>query len=40
VKRGNLRFPLDEPMPYPLVRRVVRARLKVLRAKQALAKRR
>ena len=38
--KGNLRFPLDQPMPYPLVRRVVRARLKALRAKQATAKRR
>ena len=39
-EKGNLRFPLDEPMPYPLIRRVVRARLKALRAKQAPAKRR
>ena len=38
-EKGNLRFPLDEPIPYPLIRRVVRARLKTLRAKQA-AKRR
>ena len=39
-EKGNLRFPLDEPMPYPLIRRVVRARLKALHAKQATAKRR
>jgi uncharacterized protein YdhG (YjbR/CyaY superfamily) len=39
-EKGNLRFPLDEPMPYPLMRRVVRARLKALRAKQATAERR
>lgn len=26
-EKGNLRFPLGEPMPYPLIRRVVRARL-------------
>src|SRR6185369_5526424 len=39
-EKGNLRFPLDEPMPYPLIRRVVRARLKALRAKQAAVKRR
>ena len=39
-EKGNLRFPLDEPMPYPLIRRVVRARLKAVRAKQAMAKRR
>jgi uncharacterized protein YdhG (YjbR/CyaY superfamily) len=31
--KGNLRFPLDAPMPYPLIRRVVRARLKAIRAK-------
>ena len=37
--KGNLRFPLDQPMPYPLIRRVVRARLKALRAKQAARKR-
>jgi uncharacterized protein YdhG (YjbR/CyaY superfamily) len=39
-EKGNLRFPLDQPMPYPLIRRVVRARLKALGAKQAAAKRR
>lgn len=26
-EKGNLRFPFDKPMPYPLIRRVVRARL-------------
>ncbi len=26
-EKGNLRFPLDAPMPYPLIRRVVRTRL-------------
>lgn len=30
-EKGNLRFPLDEPIPYPLIRRVVRARLEALR---------
>ncbi len=35
--KGNLRFPLDEPMPYPLIRRVVRARLKALPTKQVKA---
>ena len=39
-QKGNLRFPLDEPMPYPLIRRVVRARLKALREKRAKAKHR
>lgn len=38
-EKGNLRFPLDEPIPYSLIRRVVKARLKELRAKQS-AKRR
>ena len=27
-EKGNLRFSFDEPMPYPLIRRVVQARLK------------
>jgi uncharacterized protein YdhG (YjbR/CyaY superfamily) len=27
-EKGNLRFSFDEPMPYPLIRRVVRARMK------------
>ncbi|HKV50810.1 MAG TPA: DUF1801 domain-containing protein [Gemmatimonadaceae bacterium] len=31
--KGNLRFPLDEPMPYALIERIVK-----LRAKQNLAK--
>jgi uncharacterized protein YdhG (YjbR/CyaY superfamily) len=26
-EKGNLKFPLDAPMPYPLIRRVVQARL-------------
>jgi uncharacterized protein YdhG (YjbR/CyaY superfamily) len=39
-EKGNLRFPLDVPMPYLLIRRVVRARLRALRAKQATGKRR
>lgn len=30
--KGNLRFPLDEPMPLPLIRRIVRHRLKQNRA--------
>jgi uncharacterized protein YdhG (YjbR/CyaY superfamily) len=31
--KGNLQFPLDEPIPYELIERIVR-----LRAKQDLAK--
>lgn len=27
-EKGNLKFPLDEPMPYELISRVVRCRLK------------
>ena len=38
-EKGNLRFPFDQPIPYPLIRRVVRARLKVLRAKRAATRR-
>lgn len=30
--KGNLRFPLDEPMPLALIRRIVRHRLKQNRA--------
>ncbi len=26
--KGNLRFPLDEPMPYALIRKIVQARVK------------
>ena len=26
--KGNLKFPLDEPMPYALIRRIVRLRVK------------
>lgn len=26
-EKGNLRFPFDQPIPYPLIRRVVQARL-------------
>jgi uncharacterized protein YdhG (YjbR/CyaY superfamily) len=26
-EKGNLRFPLDEPMPYPLIERIVKLRV-------------
>ena len=30
--KGTMRFPLDEPMPYPLIARIIKARLKEGRA--------
>ncbi len=38
-EKGNLRFPLDAPMPYPLIRRVIRARLADQQARRAARKR-
>ena len=38
-EKGNLRFPLDAPMPYPLIRRVVRARLAEHQRRRAAKKR-
>ncbi len=38
-EKGNLRFPLDAPMPYPLIRRVIRARLAAHRLRLAAKKR-
>jgi uncharacterized protein YdhG (YjbR/CyaY superfamily) len=39
--KGNLKFPLDEPMPYELIGRIVRSRLKEhLERKAAAAKKR
>jgi len=32
-EKGNLRFPLDEPIPYDLIRRIVTARVRQLGAK-------
>ena len=32
-EKGNLSFPLDEPIPYPLIARIVRHRVKQNRAK-------
>lgn len=34
-EKGNLRFPLDEPVPYRLIERIVRLRLKQNRASRA-----
>ena len=36
-EKGNLKFPLDEPIPYPLIGRVIEARLAEHRAKARLA---
>lgn len=38
-EKGNLRFPLDEPMPYGLIQRVVRARLAEHTARRAAKQR-
>jgi uncharacterized protein YdhG (YjbR/CyaY superfamily) len=37
--KGNLRFPLDQPMPYDLIGRVVRLRVEQDRAKTGARKR-
>lgn len=38
-EKGNLRFPLDRPIPYALIARIVRFKAKQNRAKQKLPKR-
>ena len=35
--KGNLKFPLDQPFPYALLKRIVRHRVKQDRIKKALA---
>jgi uncharacterized protein YdhG (YjbR/CyaY superfamily) len=35
-EKGNLRFPLDEPIPYALIGRIVKARVKEQRERAAL----
>ena len=37
-EKGNLRFPLDEPIPYPLIARIVKLRVKQNQAKPAKKK--
>jgi uncharacterized protein YdhG (YjbR/CyaY superfamily) len=37
--KGNLRFPLDKPIPYPLIRRIVKARQKQIQARVVAKKR-
>jgi uncharacterized protein YdhG (YjbR/CyaY superfamily) len=37
-EKGNLRFPLDEPIPYGLIGRIVKARIREVQAKQAAAR--
>jgi uncharacterized protein YdhG (YjbR/CyaY superfamily) len=34
-EKGNLRFPLDEPIPYALISRIVKSRAKDLEARKA-----
>ncbi len=34
--KGNLKFPLDEPMPYHLIKRIVTLRLRQNRAKASV----
>ncbi len=34
-EKGNLRFPLDQPIPYALIGRIVRARVTEIREKEA-----
>lgn len=38
--KGNLRFPLDRPVPYPLIKRIVKLRVKQETAKSEAAARR
>lgn len=39
-EKGNLRFPLDEPIPYALITRIVKLRLRQNLAKTVVRKRR
>jgi uncharacterized protein YdhG (YjbR/CyaY superfamily) len=39
-EKGNLRFPLDKPIPYGLIRRIVKLRVRQDQAKSRVAKRR
>ena len=38
-EKGNLQFPLAEPIPYPLISRIVKLRVKQNRARAAAGKR-
>ncbi len=37
-EKGNLRFPLDRPIPYPLIARIVRSKANQLAARTAAKK--
>jgi uncharacterized protein YdhG (YjbR/CyaY superfamily) len=39
-EKGNLRFPLDQPIPYPLISRIVKLRVKQNQEKKPSKKRR
>jgi uncharacterized protein YdhG (YjbR/CyaY superfamily) len=34
-EKGNLRFPLDEPIPYDLIKRIVKSRVKEQKTRKA-----
>jgi uncharacterized protein YdhG (YjbR/CyaY superfamily) len=34
-EKGNLRFPIDQPIPYALIGKIVRSRVAALQAKEA-----
>ncbi len=36
-EKGSLRFPLDQPMPYALIEKLVKLRVKQMRSKKARA---
>ena len=38
--KGNLQFPLDQPIPFGLIRRIVQARIRANRARRASKERR
>ena len=37
--KGNLKFPLDQPMPYDLIRRIVKARMRAMSESAAIKRR-
>jgi uncharacterized protein YdhG (YjbR/CyaY superfamily) len=37
-EKGNLRFPLDQPVPYALIGRIIKSRVKQQRARRTPAR--